>query len=196
METRQGVVTNRSCRISSWDFAQKVGADDGWLWLIVLCLFLLHWLFLVVSLPSFFYWEAAYRAPNTTLCHGAQSAPKSSFSITANGSHFYLKQKTPRKALVGQPNDIFLPHFWGVHQQKNLLPCLCRIVLQQHLLVSSSENSWRDFLGGPVVKTPWCQCRGPGFDPGQGTGSHMQQRRSHMPQWRSCMLQLRPGTAK
>lgn len=51
------------------------------------------------------------RVPNTTLCHGAKTAPKSSFSITANGSHFYLKQKTPRKALVGQPNDIFLPHF-------------------------------------------------------------------------------------
>ena len=31
--------------------------------------------------------------------------------------------------------------------------------------------SW-DFPGGAVVKTPCSQCRGPGFDPCQGTRSH------------------------
>ena len=29
--------------------------------------------------------------------------------------------------------------------------------------------------GGPVAKTPCSQCRGPRFDPGQGTRSHMLQ---------------------
>ena len=34
----------------------------------------------------------------------------------------------------------------------------------------------RDFLGGPVAKTPCSQCRDPWFDPwGQGTRSHMLQ---------------------
>ena len=33
----------------------------------------------------------------------------------------------------------------------------------------------QDFPGGPVAKTPHSQCRGPGFIPGQGTGSHMPQ---------------------
>ena len=39
-----------------------------------------------------------------------------------------------------------------------------------------------DFPRGPVVKTLHSQCRGPGFDPVQGT--------------RSRMLQLRPDAAK
>ena len=30
-----------------------------------------------------------------------------------------------------------------------------------------SRMSW-DFLGGPVAKTPHCQCRGPGFNAGSG----------------------------
>ena len=34
---------------------------------------------------------------------------------------------------------------------------------------------YRDFACGPVVKTPWSQCRGPGSIPGQGTRSHMSQ---------------------
>ena len=40
----------------------------------------------------------------------------------------------------------------------------------------------RDVPGGPVVKTPCSQSRGPGFDPGQES--------------RSCMPQLRPDAAK
>ena len=44
-----------------------------------------------------------------------------------------------------------------------------------------------DFPHGPVAKTPGCQCRGPGFDPYQGT-------RSHVMQWRlkiwSALLRL------
>ena len=45
-------------------------------------------------------------------------------------------------------------------------------------------SGWRTAItsGGPMIKTPHTQCRGPGSIPGQGT-------RSHMPQ-------LRPGTAK
>ena len=31
------------------------------------------------------------------------------------------------------------------------------------------EKYIKDFLGGPVVKTLWCQCRGLGSIPGQGT---------------------------
>ena len=41
-----------------------------------------------------------------------------------------------------------------------------------------------DFPDGPVAKTPCSQCRGPGSIPGQGT-------RSHMPQLRVCMPQLK-----
>ena len=40
----------------------------------------------------------------------------------------------------------------------------------------------RDFLGGPVAKTPCCQHRALKFDPCLGT--------------RSCVPQLRPGAAK
>ena len=62
----------------------------------------------------------------------------------------------------------------------------------------------QDFPGGPVVKTPPSQCRGPGFDPGQGTRSHMPRLRVRMPQLKdsacykdgsSCVLQLRPYSA-
>ena len=41
-----------------------------------------------------------------------------------------------------------------------------------------------DFPGGPVAKTQHSQCRGPGLIPSQGT-------RSHMPQLRVCVLQLK-----
>ena len=34
---------------------------------------------------------------------------------------------------------------------------------------------YRDFACGPVVKTPWSQCRGLGSIPGQGTRAHMPQ---------------------
>ena len=43
--------------------------------------------------------------------------------------------------------------------------------------------------GGPVAKTPCAQCRGPRLIPGLGT-------RSHMPQLRVRMPQLRPHAAK
>lgn len=70
-------------------------------------------LFVVVSfalvflgcLTTFFHLESAYRV--TIFSHKAQTTPQSSFSITANAS----QQKTPRKALVRQPDDIFLPCF-------------------------------------------------------------------------------------
>ena len=35
------------------------------------------------------------------------------------------------------------------------------------------EKECRDFPGGAVVKTLQSQCSGPGFDPGQGTRSHI-----------------------
>ena len=62
----------------------------------------------------------------------------------------------------------------------------------------------RDFPGGPVSKTPHSQCRGPGSIPGQGTRSHMPQTRSQVLQLRvrvtqlkrSHMSQLTPSTAK
>ena len=47
------------------------------------------------------------------------------------------------------------------------------------------KNSDRDFPGGPVAKRPHSQKEGPG----QGT-------RSHMPQLRPCMLQLRSDADK
>ena len=42
----------------------------------------------------------------------------------------------------------------------------------------------RDFFGGPVTKTPCFQCKGLGFDPWWGIGSHV-------PQLGVCMLQLK-----
>ena len=46
-----------------------------------------------------------------------------------------------------------------------------------------------NFPGGPVAKTLHSQKGDPGLTPGQGT-------RSHMPQLRVCMPQLRPGAAR
>ena len=34
---------------------------------------------------------------------------------------------------------------------------------------------YKDFPGGPVAKTPYSQCREPGFNPGRGTRSQMTQ---------------------
>ena len=52
-----------------------------------------------------------------------------------------------------------------------------------------SNGNLRDFTGGSVVRTLHCQCRGPGLIPSQGT-------RSHMPQLRVCMPQLKTRVAK
>ena len=51
------------------------------------------------------------------------------------------------------------------------------------------EPTLKDFLGGPVVRTPWSQGRGSRFNPSQETSSHM-------PQPKARMLQLRWGAAK
>ena len=57
-------------------------------------------------------------------------------------------------------------------------------------VVDTYLKSWgRDFSSGPVAKILHSQCRGPGFNPSQGT-------RSHMLQLRVCMLQLRPTAVK
>ena len=48
---------------------------------------------------------------------------------------------------------------------------------------------YRDFPGGPVVKTPHTNAGGTGLIPGQGS-------KSHMWQTRVCMPQPRPGAAK
>ena len=40
------------------------------------------------------------------------------------------------------------------------------------------KMEYRDFPGGPVAKTLYSQYRGPGYNPGQGTRSHMPQLRS------------------
>ena len=52
-----------------------------------------------------------------------------------------------------------------------------------------SKTSLGDFPGGPVAGTPSSQRRGPGLIPGWGS-------RSHMPQLRGHMQQLKPGTVK
>ena len=44
-------------------------------------------------------------------------------------------------------------------------------------IIMDLELCWGDFPGGPVVKSPCSQYRGPGFIPGQGTRSHMPQQR-------------------
>ena len=53
---------------------------------------------------------------------------------------------------------------------------------------------YRDFLGGPVARTLGSQCRGPGFNPCQGTRSYLPQLRVHMTQLKipACAPQLRP----
>ena len=40
--------------------------------------------------------------------------------------------------------------------------CLCHTSFCLHI------ETRGDFLGGPVAKTPRCQCRGPGFNPWSG----------------------------
>ena len=53
-----------------------------------------------------------------------------------------------------------------------------------------------DFPGGPVAKTLCSQLGDPGSIPGQGTRSHMPQLRVCLLQLKPHMLQLRPGTTK
>ena len=43
----------------------------------------------------------------------------------------------------------------------------CDFTLVRMAIIKKSTNNW-DFPGGPVVKTPCCQCRGCGFDPWLG----------------------------
>ena len=64
--------------------------------------------------------------------------------------------------------------------------------IKQNVLTLStfkSKNSW-DFASGPVAKTPYSQCRGPGFTPGQGTRSHVPQQRVHMLQLKTRSSQI------
>ena len=35
--------------------------------------------------------------------------------------------------------------------------------------MEKKQKNSKDFPGGPVAKTPYFQCRGPGLIPGQGT---------------------------
>ena len=53
---------------------------------------------------------------------------------------------------------------------------------------------YRNFLGGPVARTLGSQCRGPGFNPCQGTRSYVPQLRVHIPQLKipACAPQLKP----
>ena len=58
---------------------------------------------------------------------------------------------------------------------------------------------WRDFPAGPVAKTPHSQCRGSRFSPWLGNWiSHTTTKSSHAGTKypRSCVLQIRRGTAK
>ena len=49
------------------------------------------------------------------------------------------------------------------------------MVLTHFWLTTPLRNVVRDFTGSPLAKTLGSQCRGPGFDPYQGTRSHMPQ---------------------
>ena len=69
--------------------------------------------------------------------------------------------------VVVRMKDNELEIFGRNHQQANILKYV-------HCL--------RDFLGGPMTKTPHSQCREPRFDPGSGSKSHMLQIRVLMPQ--------------
>ena len=61
----------------------------------------------------------------------------------------------------------------------------------------------RNFPAGPVGRTPSSQCKGPGFIPWLGNwiphsatkSSHAATKKSTCSNWRSCVPQLRPGTA-
>ena len=62
---------------------------------------------------------------------------------------------------------------------------------QEWAILACIIKSW---IVGTSLVVQWLRLHapnagGPGSIPGQGT-------RSHMPQWRSCVLQLRPGVAK
>ena len=79
------------------------------------------------------------------------------------------------------------------HLNEQMIKCSMR---NNNTVVSMSTHStWvllpkyysGDFPVGPEAKTPNSQCRGPGFDLWSGA-------RSHMPQLRVHMLQLRPST--
>ena len=63
-----------------------------------------------------------------------------------------------------------------------------------HLSIDTG-HSW-EFPGGPVAKTPCCQCRGLGSIPGQGTRSHMLQLRVPVPKLKILNAATKSGTAK
>ena len=54
-----------------------------------------------------------------------------------------------------------------------------------------TQNTVKDFPGGPLAKTPRSQCRGPGSSRGQGTRSFMPQLKILQPQ-----LRIPPATTK
>ena len=88
----------------------------------------------------------------------------------------------------GYNSDFWLLRSWKINHP-----------LQTFIYLKNDIKSYlRDFPGGPVVKTLWSQCRGPGSIAGQGTRSHMLQLRvkCHSKDWGSCVLQLRPGAAQ
>ena len=54
----------------------------------------------------------------------------------------------------------------------------------------------RDFSGGPVIKTPCFQCRGPGFDPWSGKYIPHAQVRVYVPQPKKKKKKKKPNAAK
>ena len=50
-------------------------------------------------------------------------------------------------------------------KEKRMLT-VCRVLIS--LIIGIKNARFSDFPGGPIVKTPCCQCRGSGFNPWLG----------------------------
>ena len=76
---------------------------------------------------------------------------------------------------------------WGNNWNTFLSFLICKLGMSENCckdymreyIIMYLELCWGHFPGGPVVKTPCSQCRGPGYIPGQGTT------KEYMPQLRS-----------
>ena len=91
----------------------------------------------------------------------------------------FTKETGGHAAAAGQPCSTQLGRSTWAPSQEGKWVCKAG---QAHQIQAFLGNKSRDSPRGPVAKTPCPQCRGPGFNPGQGA-------RSHMPQ-------LRPSVAK
>ena len=97
-----------------------------------------------------YHWEASVYLVSLQFNRYTKFKSSSVFSCLSWGRHWHTERKSSDG--TGSQLDWLMPRpHW----------------------IESGQGTLGDFPGGPVVKTPCSQCRGPGSDPCSGTRSHM-----------------------